>query len=221
MAKIDLARRAEIGRDRRAKTREQVMTAARALYAEHGFESVSVDDIVRRAKVARGTFYIHFADIDELRAAVAHELAEALEQVRRPQRMRESDPLERIASGCFAFIHQALLNPEWGNLVARAASALPTVGRAARENLAEDLRRAVRQKRIAATSPELGAAIVTGIVFQTMRLAGEKRWPDSDAPAAIVAILLALGVSRRVATAVVRRITHRYEPGNQPAADDT
>ena len=53
------------------------MAAARALYAERGFESVSVDDVVRRAEVARGTFYIHFADIDGLRAAVAHELAGA------------------------------------------------------------------------------------------------------------------------------------------------
>ena len=58
----------KIGRDQRAKTREQVMAAARALYAERGFKSVSVDDVVRRAEVARGTFYIHFADIDGLRA---------------------------------------------------------------------------------------------------------------------------------------------------------
>ena len=172
------------------------MAAARALYAERGFESVSVDDVVRRAEVARGTFYIHFADIDGLRAAVAHELAEALEQVRHPQRIRESDPLERIASGCFAFIQQALLSPVWGNLIARAASALPTVGRVARENLAEDLRQAVLQKRITAASPELSAAIVTGIVFQTMRSASDKRLPEADVPVAVVAILLALGAWR-------------------------
>ena len=141
-------------------------------------------------------FDIHFADIDGLRAAVAHELAEALEQVRHPQRIRESDPLERIASGCFAFIQQALLSPVWGNLIARAASALPTVGRVARENLAEDLRQAVLQKRITAASPELSAAIVTGIVFQTMRSASDKRLPEADVPVAVVAILLALGAWR-------------------------
>ena len=66
----------------------------------------------------------------------------------------------------------------------------------ARENLAEDLRQAVLQKRITAASPELSAAIVTGIVFQTMRSASDKRLPEADVPVAVVAILLALGAWR-------------------------
>ena len=66
----------------------------------------------------------------------------------------------------------------------------------ARENGAEDLRQAVLQKRITAASPELSAAIVTGIVFQTMRSASDKRLPEADVPVAVVAILLALGAWR-------------------------
>src|SRR5271169_5747086 len=146
--KIDLARRAEIGRERSARTREQVMNAARTLFSLNGFETVTVDDVVKRSKVARGTFYVHFAHIEDLRAAVADELIRALETISRPERMRATDPLERIAAGSFAFIHQALLNPAWGKLVARAVWSLPTVGKATREDLAEDLRDAFSRKRI-------------------------------------------------------------------------
>ena len=211
--KIDRARRAEIGRDRRAKTRAQVMNAARALFSQNGFDTVTVDDVVRRAKVARGTFYVHFADVEDLRAAVADELIQALETMRRPDRIRTTNPLERIAAGSFAFIHQALVDPAWGRLVALAAWALPTVGLATRADLAEDVRDALAHKRISAIPLELGIAIVTGIVLHTMRSASEKRLGPSDVPVALTAILLSLGVSRREATATARRTVKALSPG--------
>ena len=60
MVRIDLARRAQIGRDRRARTRAELMQAARRLYAARSFDSVTVDDVVNAAEVAKGTFYVHF-----------------------------------------------------------------------------------------------------------------------------------------------------------------
>ena len=68
MAKIDLARRAQIGRDRRARTRAQLIQAARELYAVSAIEAVTVDDVVEQAGVAKGTFYVHFASLAELQA---------------------------------------------------------------------------------------------------------------------------------------------------------
>lgn len=43
-----------------AETRRRLLEAAGKLVAEHGFDSVSVDDIVKSTGVARGTFYIYF-----------------------------------------------------------------------------------------------------------------------------------------------------------------
>jgi AcrR family transcriptional regulator len=43
-----------------------VISAARALFAERGFEATTVDDIVRVADVAKGTFYYHFQTKEEL-----------------------------------------------------------------------------------------------------------------------------------------------------------
>ena len=74
MAKIDLARRAQIGLGRRAKSRSQLMQAARALLSTRAADAITVDDVTNQAEVAKGTFYLHFRNLDDLRAAVAEEL---------------------------------------------------------------------------------------------------------------------------------------------------
>ena len=206
MAKIDLARRAEIGRDRRAKTRAQLILAARALYAEQPFESVTIDDLVNEAGVAKGTFYVHFEHLTDLQAAVAGELAQTFDDLLQPLRLKLADPIERIAAGCAAFIREALRDPSWGYLVARSAWALPTVASAARTNLTEDLRLAAAKGRLGAITPELAFDVVTGIVLQAMRAAGERRLSPSDAPAAVEAILRAVGIAAGEAHAIVARI---------------
>ena len=44
----------------REKRRRQILGHARKLFAERGYHLVSVGDIIERAGVARGTFYLHF-----------------------------------------------------------------------------------------------------------------------------------------------------------------
>ena len=207
MAKIDPARRAEIGRAKSARTREQILGAARSLYAKQAVESVTVEDVVREAGVAKGTLYVHFKNIEAVQMAVADELTQTFVNLLQPRRAIFEDPIERIADGCRTFLSQATLNPKWGGLVARYAWSFPTVGSAARGLLAEDLQQAARQGRIAEISPQLGTAIVVGIVLQVMLSASEKNVRGSDIPFAVTAILQSLGVSRREAHAAVKRVT--------------
>jgi AcrR family transcriptional regulator len=207
VSKIDPARRAEIGRVKSAKTREQVLGAARSLYAKHAVESVTVEDVVREAGVAKGTLYVHFKNIEALQMVVADELTQTFVNLLQPRRAIFEDPIERIADGCRTFLHQATTNPKWGGLVARYAWSFPTVGAAARSLLADDLYQAARQGRIAEISSDLGTAIVVGIVLQVMLSASEGNVQSPDVPFAVIAILQSLGVSRREAHAVVKRVT--------------
>ncbi len=206
MAKIDLAKRAEIGRAKSARTREQILGAARSLYATQAVESVTVEDVVREAGVAKGTLYVHFKNIEAVQMAVADELTQTFVDLLQPRRAIFEDPIERIADGCHTFLSQATLNLTWGGLVARYAWSFPTVGSAARGLLADDLHQAARQGRIAEISPHLGTAIVVGIVLQVMLSASEGSVRSPDVPFAVIAILQSLGVSRREAHAIVKRV---------------
>ena len=218
MAKIDLAKRAEIGRAKSARTREQLLGAARSLYAKQAVESVTVEDVVREAGVAKGTLYVHFKNIEAVQMVVADELTQTFVDLLQPRRAIFKDPIERIADGSYTFLHQATLNPKWGGLVARYAWSFPTVGSAARGLLADDLHQAARQERITGISSELGTAIVVGIVLQVMRSASEGNLQSADVPFAVMAILQSLGVSRREATAVVKRIAQTKNQGGAVVA---
>lgn len=56
---------------RREATREQLFSAASLLFQARGFETTTVDDIVREADVAKGTFYYHFKSKEELVVVMA------------------------------------------------------------------------------------------------------------------------------------------------------
>lgn len=67
-----------------ARNRELLLAAAEAEFAEHGVEA-SVADIARRAGLAKGTFFRHFATKDDLVVAIVEPyvvaLAEAAERL--------------------------------------------------------------------------------------------------------------------------------------------
>jgi AcrR family transcriptional regulator len=48
-------------RDKAAR-RQQLLSLGRQVFAERGYHNTTVEDIVSAAKVARGTFYLYFAD---------------------------------------------------------------------------------------------------------------------------------------------------------------
>jgi AcrR family transcriptional regulator len=64
----------------RAERRVQIVEAASRIFARSGFHAASVDDIVREARVARGTFYLYFPSKRELFAALIDQLVGDLER---------------------------------------------------------------------------------------------------------------------------------------------
>ena len=48
--------------DRRERRRRQILDAAKEVFADKGYVAATVDDIVTRVEVARGTFYLYFDD---------------------------------------------------------------------------------------------------------------------------------------------------------------
>ena len=135
------------------------MQAARRLYAARSLDSVTVDDVVNAAEVAKGTFYVHFDSLDDLQSALADELTREFDELLQPRRLSLDDPLERIAAGCGAFINHALHNPVWAALIARGAAAMPGIARVARGRLNEDIRRAAATGRLHDVAPGLGLRI--------------------------------------------------------------
>ena len=205
MARVDLKRRGEIGRERRARSWRQLIEAARRLFTTRPFSSVTVEEVTRQAGLSKGAFYSHFRGLDDLWATVAAELAAEFEGVAGASRRSVADPVGRIAAGCAAFISEAQRDPSWGALIARGAWEFANVACAARERLKTDLRLAQREGRLASFSTEVGFDLVFGIVIQAMRSASEARLSPHDVPDVVLGILRALGLSAEEAEGALER----------------
>jgi AcrR family transcriptional regulator len=57
------------------KTMRKLLDAGMRVFAERGFYAARVDDIVRAARTSHGTFYLYFANKEELLRALAVECA--------------------------------------------------------------------------------------------------------------------------------------------------
>jgi len=140
MAKIDLARRAEIGRERRARTRSQILEGAAMLLAERPLAAVTVDSVVEAAGVAKGTFYYHFQSMDELAAAVGAKLAESFDELLRSTIRELPDPVARLSFAFMRFLEKAMADPAWARLVVQSSQS-PQFGPGVRANLKADIAR--------------------------------------------------------------------------------
>ena len=206
MVKVDLVRRAEIGRERRAKSRARILEAARVLFASRSVASITVEDVTSQAGLSKGAFYSQFRTLDELRAVVAAELSAEFEDFLESNGLPVADPVARIAAGCAALLGEAQRDPGWGALIARGACSFPGVWSAIQDRLKANLRLAQKEGRVAAFSIEVGLDLVFGIVLQAMRSASEARLSPPDVPDVVHGILRALGVRAEEADCALRQI---------------
>jgi len=169
MARIDLARRAEIGREKRARTRAQIVEAGAALFVERSPGALMVDAIVEEAGVAKGTFYYHFQSIDELAAAVGTQLGESFDELLTPVRLELRDPIERLTFAFTKFLERARTDAHWARLVVRSSESSAGFGKGVRANLEADVAEAIIEGRAGIRNVELAADIVLGIWLQVAR----------------------------------------------------
>ncbi len=59
-----------VTRDQVEAHRERILTAAGTLFREHGYDGISVADIMKRAGLTHGGFYGHFASKEDLAAEI-------------------------------------------------------------------------------------------------------------------------------------------------------
>ncbi|MBR7084687.1 MAG: TetR/AcrR family transcriptional regulator, partial [Oscillospiraceae bacterium] len=87
---------------RAAETRKKIVSAAKKLIAENGFENVSIEDIAIEAGVSTGSFYTYFKMkedvIEELNQANFYRLAEITNE------MKDKDLNERLKYYCREFL---------------------------------------------------------------------------------------------------------------------
>ena len=111
--------RVRVARERRARMRARLLSATMDVCAVADSEGPAViDDVIRAAKVSRGTFYKHFESLDQALAELGAQLADETVEGLRAMYEKVDDPLQRTASGPQLMMIHAIVDPIWGRFVA-------------------------------------------------------------------------------------------------------
>jgi AcrR family transcriptional regulator len=111
--------RTRVGQERSARTETRILDAALRVFAERGPDAPVIDEFVQAAGVSRGTFYNHFASVEELLRATSEwttrEVVEAIEDA-----LAEVEgPVLRFGVGLRMFFARAQQAPVWSRFVAQ------------------------------------------------------------------------------------------------------
>ncbi len=98
--------------ERTEATTTALVEAARALFAEDGYEATSLDAVAARAQVTKGAVYHHFDGKRRLFEAVftreVERMAVPLTEAYQRVYSRKKDPWDAFGAGCRAFLDECL-----------------------------------------------------------------------------------------------------------------
>lgn len=88
-------------------TREQLVAAARELFARDGYEATSIEAVLHQSGVSRGSLYHHFPDKKALFEAVLIRVHADAVQLTVKAARGSADGVEALKAGCLAWIKLA------------------------------------------------------------------------------------------------------------------
>jgi AcrR family transcriptional regulator len=182
------------------RTRLALEDAALGLFSTRGTDAVTIDDIVREAAVAKGSFYTHFAD----KNALIVNLISAIRSDVEPRVAVANDGLDdyalRLARGLAVYVRFALDEPKRALMLTIADDSQMSASAALNRGLLNDLRRGLASARFAFPTVESAMMFVSGVVrpliIATAR-GGERALATGKAQNVATMMLRGLGVAWR------------------------
>lgn len=112
--------RSKVAETKRHQMRTKLLDAAMRVFSETRRSSPVIDDVIREAKVSRGTFYKYFDSLDQILVAIGQELSNQTTADSLPIYDVLPEPWQRAAVGFRLFLVRALLDRKWAAFVTRA-----------------------------------------------------------------------------------------------------
>ena len=104
-----MSRIAERRQEERDRRRAEIVDAADTLYAEVGWDAVTMEQVARRARLSRALVYVYFRDKADLHLALVERALDTLRlrfEAAREDKARGIDEVEAIGRTYFAFAHE-------------------------------------------------------------------------------------------------------------------
>lgn len=165
-----LTQRRQEEKDRR---RAEILDAAEALYAEAGWDALTMDQVARRARLSRALIYVYFQDREDMHLALVQRALEALRVAFEEARQGLTSGIDEVQAIGRAYLAFSREQPHYYDACSRYQArraadgeiapneaACMTVGHRVHEVIVDSLRRGMADGSIRA---DLGNPYVTAL----------------------------------------------------------
>lgn len=204
----------------KARNRAVILDAARAVFAEIGYDAASVRDIVARTDLAPGTFYNYFPDKQSVLIALTSAITAQGARRIREARAQANSLTELAYRGYRAYFEFVAHDRVLFELFRRNGSTLRTLGMDATgfaagvNELREDLEREIEKGNLPRLGMEYVPQIIAAIAFEVGATMVQRDPPDVEGATRFAAEMCLGALERltRLAAAEPSRESARQEP---------
>jgi AcrR family transcriptional regulator len=179
--------------------RSAILDAARKCFLQHGYESVTIRDVIRQTGLASGTFYNYFQEKSELLHALVEERLKAL-TTRLKSARRAADNVEQFLYNAYlAAFEEFTSQPAFYAMMFRNEPVIRNMyGRGplglSMRALNQDLRTAITRGLLPEVDTDYMTAILFGAGYEMARVLVEKKNKDPREAAAFATQIFLNGV---------------------------
>lgn len=195
--KISLERRAQIGMEKRTRTRAAILSVAFDLLGREKGRSTRIEEICEAAGISRGTFYNYFASIDELFDALTYEISHDFNDA--VQRTIQALPpgAERTAAALRYYLHRTRQDPVWGWAMVNLSSAGPIFGAETYRQATQSIEEGMATGEFDVPDVTVGRDLMMGTMLASMITLLSSEQPADHPEAVVRQIFKGLGVPSR------------------------
>lgn len=200
-----IARRIEVARVRRERTRHALLNAAFDLLGHEFGRIHNVDAVADQAGVTRGTFYNHYTSLDELLGALTREITHDFNLKVLDHIGAITSPPEQSAIFLKAYLQGTLASPQWGWSMVNLSLYGPVLGTATLRMSEDNVKRGMKSGDYTCGSAKAGRDIAQGALLAAMATLLREGDSKGYVPGIVRGILLALGVPDDLANTLAKK----------------
>lgn len=167
--KIDVERRAQIGLEKRARTRAMLLEVTFALLGREGGLTTRIEEICDAAGVSRGTFYNYFNSVEELYDALSFELNHEFNVKVTDILMQMPTAAERAGSAIRYYLDRAVRDPKWAWAMVHVSASGPIFGADTYKHAQATAEEGIATGEFELTGPNSGRDLQLGATLAAMK----------------------------------------------------
>ncbi|MCD9125142.1 TetR/AcrR family transcriptional regulator [Luteimonas fraxinea] len=173
--------------------RATLLRAGLEVMSRKGVAATTIDDVIRQANVARGSFYKYFGGVPELASAIGVAVAQEMILALEDEMDRIPDPAARLATGLTGVFSMARRHPLLARFLVRSGWPVDDFGGLFPEKIGSAITQGIAEGRFVDMPLHVAMALVGGIAMGCMHAIAEGVAHEAAA-SAVGVVLRGLGV---------------------------